>query len=144
MSLLPQLLAFTAVFALGASLAAAQSSARVEVFTTNALPISNAGDAQVHLVDALHNIAESLGQDLPKQPDQARQVALERMQSVGPQFSTKIQRAAMALTKAAQYRIDRVPAVVFDARLVVYGVRDMAQAQALYRQWCQHDAACKR
>ncbi len=43
--------------------------------------------------------------------------------------------AALGLAKAKQYGLDRYPAIVFDGRAVVYGVRDLGEALARYRQW---------
>jgi integrating conjugative element protein (TIGR03757 family) len=40
------------------------------------------------------------------------------------------------LVKAQQYRLDRLPAIVFDnGQAVVYGVTDLEAALSHYRQW---------
>jgi integrating conjugative element protein (TIGR03757 family) len=46
-----------------------------------------------------------------------------------------MQRAAIGLTKALQYGIDRFPAMVFDGQCVVYGVTDLGQALRQYHRW---------
>jgi len=46
-----------------------------------------------------------------------------------------MQRAAIGLTKALQYGIDRFPAMVFDGQCVVYGVTDLGQALHRYHLW---------
>ncbi len=45
------------------------------------------------------------------------------------------QRAALGLLKAAEYGIDRYPAIVFDGYAVVYGVTDIGEALRQYRVW---------
>ena len=51
------------------------------------------------------------------------------------QESDAAQRAASGLLKAAEYGIDRYPAVVFDGDAVVYGVTDLDEALRHYREW---------
>ena len=43
--------------------------------------------------------------------------------------------AAIGLAKAVQYGIDRYPAIVFDGRVVVYGVTDLVEALDRYKAW---------
>jgi integrating conjugative element protein (TIGR03757 family) len=47
----------------------------------------------------------------------------------------QLPRAALGLTKAVQYGIDRYPAIVFDGQAEVFGIADVEQAFHRYRQW---------
>jgi integrating conjugative element protein (TIGR03757 family) len=48
--------------------------------------------------------------------------------------------AAFGLAKAAQYGVDRYPAIVFDGRAVVYGVTDLVDAVERYETWQREQA----
>ena len=52
----------------------------------------------------------------------------------------QVKNAAIGLAKAVQYGIDRYPAVVFDGRVVVYGVTDLVEALDRYEAWEQEVA----
>ena len=43
--------------------------------------------------------------------------------------------ANATLTAARRYGIDRYPAIVFDARAVIYGETDLRQALRRYARW---------
>ena len=47
----------------------------------------------------------------------------------------QVARAAVGLVRAAEYGIDRYPAIVFDGQAVVYGITDIGEALSHYRMW---------
>lgn len=116
------------------AIVAADAPMRIEVFTVSGLPIKRTEGAEMHVVDALHTLTQDLGRDLPKNGEQAKEIVLARLQSPGTNLHERARRAAVALTRAAQLRIDRVPAVVFDAKWVVYGVPDVGAAHGYLKR----------
>lgn len=117
---------------------------RVEVFTAQDLPMQpgRGGDAalapmmiDVYEIDGIERLEAILSEQLPADSNAARRVALKRVGQVDPVRIEAIQRAAVGLLKAAEYGIDRYPAIVFDGHAVVYGVTDIEAALHRYRQW---------
>ena len=106
--------------------------AHIEVFTLSSLPITRAGTSEIHIVDALQALKKELGRALPPTSDQAQRIVLGRMQQGGKTLNERTRRAAIALTRAAQLGIDRVPAIVFDHQWVVYGILDLQEASQIY------------
>lgn len=107
----------------------------VEVFTTASIYLTNASGARVYLLDGLEQLEEELSQGLPSDEATALPVAQRRLVKMGAQaLQERAANAAEGLSRAAQYGVDRVPAVVFDGRSVVYGVTDVAEARRLYEQ----------
>lgn len=117
----------------------------VEVFTTADFPITghadsslrNAGtfDLYIYELDGIQRIEAKLSKDLSADPEQSKQVVLQRFQQLRQQDRTRMQRAAMGLANAMQYGVDRYPAIVFDGQGVVYGITDVQTALAYYRAW---------
>ena len=118
----------------------------IEVFTSAQYPIvePDAKRAGTHLrrveitlyeIDGIQSVERDLSLNLPVEPQQSKQVALQRIQNLDEQTRSKIQAAAMALAKAVQYGVERYPAVVFDGEAVVYGVTDLTLAIEQYRAW---------
>ena len=118
----------------------------IEVFTATDRPVlPNTADRltgqavnielQVYRIDGIQKIEAVLSRHLPSDPSVAKRVALDRIQQLDNQASARMQRAAIGLTKALQYGIDRYPAMVFDGQLVVYGVTELDQALHQYHQW---------
>ena len=118
----------------------------VEIFATSDLPVtgktatnSDSGQSETELhvyeLDGIQLIEAMLSEGLPPNPDQSKRVVLQRFQQLRQEDRTRMQRAAMGLSKAMQYGVDRYPAIVFDGQAVVYGVTDMQTALAHYRAW---------
>lgn len=105
---------------------------RVEVFVNSAMLLTHADGATVYLLDGLQLLQEQLSQGLPTTEAEATRVARERMQRLGGQLQARAANAAQGLALAAQYGIDRIPAVVIDGRAIVYGVTDVQKAVAAY------------
>ncbi len=118
----------------------------VEVFTTTELPVggevaitSEATHAktEVHVyeLDGIQRVEAKLSQGLSADPEQSKQVVLQRFQQLHEDDHARMQRAAMGLAKTMQYGIDRYPAVVFDGEVAIYGVTDIDEALRRYQQW---------
>ena len=140
-------------FALPAGIAqAAQSEARnpplVEVFTTVDSPVSDEavlntrpsyGEIEIHVyeLDGIQRLEAKLSIGLTADPEQSKRVVLQRFQQLHEEDRAQMQRAAMGLAKAAQYGIDRYPAIVFDGDVAIYGVTDIGEALHRYQQWLE-------
>ncbi len=126
--------------------AASESSepVRVEVFTAQDLSIQpvRRGDAasapmmiEVYALDGIERFEAILSEQLPTDPNAARRAALKRVSQVDAERIEEAQWAAVGLVRAAEYGIDRYPAIVFDDQAVVYGVTDIGEALRHYRVW---------
>lgn len=124
-------LVLAAAMALGASAAEATGS-RVEVFTVDAMPVVNARDASVHHVDAILRLEQQLSANLPSDPTRAQAIVAQRISKLGPGLEHAARRSAITLARCAQLGIQRVPAIVFDGRWVVYGVTDVDVARRIF------------
>ncbi len=89
----------------------------------------------VYKINAIQSIDRDLSVSLPVEPQQSKQIVLQRIQSLGEQNRSRMQSAAMGLAKAMQYGIDRYPAIVFDSKAVVYGVTDLKAALGIHQEW---------
>jgi integrating conjugative element protein (TIGR03757 family) len=118
----------------------------IEVFTAIDRPVSPStidrltGQAvnielQVYRIDGIQQVEAALSHHLPRDPAVAKRVALDRIQQLDNSARARMQRAAIGLTKALQYGIDRYPAMVFDGQCVVYGVTELGQALRQYHLW---------
>jgi integrating conjugative element protein (TIGR03757 family) len=105
----------------------------IEVFTDAIrFPITHAGSARVYDLAEPRRLAADLGRGLPKDPAAAAAVARARL--AGAAGSLRAAYAGPA--KALQYRLAKIPAVVFDqGAAVVYGVTDVAEAVRFYQRW---------
>ena len=118
--------------------------ASIETFTTVDQPIraietvvaEHPGIAiHVHKLDAIRGLEEKLSQDLPADPDQAKHLALMRLQQMSKGARSQLQHAATSLATAVQYGLEKYPAIVFDGELIVYGLTDLSTALMHYRRW---------
>jgi integrating conjugative element protein (TIGR03757 family) len=114
--------------------AASEPPLRIEVFANSAMPITNAVGATVYVLDALQLLEEQLSQGLPATEAEAVPVARERVRRLGATLQQRAANASQGMVLAARYGIDRIPAVVIDGRAIVYGITDVEQAVAAYRQ----------
>lgn len=119
----------------GAAPAMPGVSARVEVFATSSMYLSNAERATVYRVDGRKQLLNDInGGGLPPNPQQATTLARQRIQAMGPEFNRRILASLQAVEKVMVYGVQRVPAVVVDGHRVVYGVTDVAQAVEIVRR----------
>lgn len=118
----------------------------MEIFTTT--DSSVAGEAaisqhpdyrntelQTYNLDGIQRVEAKLSQGLTSDPEQSKRVVLQRFQQLQEEDRAQMQRAAMGLTKALQYGVDRYPAIVFDGEVAIYGVTDIGEALHRYQQW---------
>ena len=103
----------------------------VEVFTDSTLfQLSNARGATVYDLSAPNRL--NLGQGLPRDPQAAEALAKSRASA----NLEAIRSAYSGLAKAAQYRIAKIPAILFNhGEAVVYGQTDVSQAMDLFARW---------
>lgn len=114
----------------------------IEVFTTSDQPVVGAEHERLrtaaittYAVDGLERFESGLSEGLPADPDAARAEALRRIQHLDDARMVPAKNAAYGLAKAVQYGVDRYPAIVFDGRAVVYGVKDLVEALNHYEAW---------
>jgi len=115
----------------------------IEVFTSNAYLVTGRQVQQVgtdtafhdYAIDGIHQLELNLSHDLSADPEAAKTLALKRIEHLGEDAMSRLQRSATGLAKALQYSIARYPAIVFDSKVVVYGVTDIHTALRYYRQW---------
>lgn len=130
-----------------ASIAAeSRMPSRIEIISDATHPVENIATVQKQLrngasihyftIDAQVRLDEKLSQDLPADPEQARAIALKRIQALDrPGLARQLSESFEGLLLAQRYGIDRYPAVVFDeGKSVVYGVTDLQEAVRLYQQ----------
>lgn len=117
---------------------------RVEVFAGHNLPMQLVprGDAasvpmmiEVYEIDGIERFEAILSERLPTDSNAARRAALKRVSQADAVRIEEAQRAAVGLVRAAEYGIDRYPAVVFNGHAVVYGITDIGEAFRHYRVW---------
>ena len=126
----------TALVLVVAGLGSASGEAvRVEVFKLGAQRLTGVGDASVYEVDRLRGITQRLSIGLPADAKRAGAIARARFDAMSKGEQEELQHAARVVGQAAHYRIDKVPAIVFDGRAVIYGVTDVARARTIYRRW---------
>jgi integrating conjugative element protein (TIGR03757 family) len=88
-------------------------------------------------LDAAKALSQSLSAGLPADPEQARQIMLERLHAQGSAaLKGRYQDAYQGLMKSLQYGLDRYPAIVFNqGQAVVYGETDLNAALQAYQRW---------
>ena len=92
-------------------------------------------DLHSYALDGIQRFETQLSSSLPSDPDQSKQIAVQRIQQLDEQAMLAVQNAAVGLAKAMQYGVDRYPAIVFDGVAVVYGLTDLSIALDHYRVW---------
>jgi integrating conjugative element protein (TIGR03757 family) len=75
----------------------------------------------------------ALSKGFPNNPEIAQKVVQEGIRHIDGSRLDSARQSAVGLLKAAEYGIDRYPAIVFDSNAVVYGVTDISEA--LWRYW---------
>lgn len=113
---------------------------KIEVFTDRDYPVTAHGHLSVDIyrLDVPGRIEHALSTGLPADPVSAKQIAVQRVRQIDSSRTEDLKWTFEGLIKARQYRLDRLPAIVFDGgRTVVYGVMDLEAALSHYRQWHQ-------
>jgi len=109
-------------------------TAHVEVFTNSSILLTGTEGARIYYVDGLEQLENELSQGLPEDPQRAAQIARNRLRMMGSALQKRAMNAGEGITRASYYGVNRVPAVVFDGKAIVYGVTDIRRAVALYEQ----------
>ena len=115
---------------------------RVQIFTTDAQPVQ-VGDAasdptlqlQIVHVDALDRLNDTLSTHLPVTPTDAQAQVRARLGTLESSQIDGVRQAATGLADAFQLGVDRIPAIVFDRKAVIYGVTILPAALSRYRVW---------
>lgn len=113
---------------------AAQAQEVVEVFRLSNQSVVGTANT-VYVVDALHNATERLSVELPNIPAEAQRIAEARLKALTEQDKEVLKQASTSVIRAAEYKIVKVPAIVFDGKGVIYGIADVEQARVMYRSW---------
>lgn len=119
---------------------------RIEAFTSSDHPFtgipavtsspgSGAPAVEVYLLDGIQHIEAVLSAGLSANPQRSADRVLGQVKRLGGADRERIERAALGLVRASHYGLTRYPAVVFDARAVVYGLTDLEAAWRHYRTW---------
>ena len=124
---------------LGAMLVASAASQppSIEVFTTARYPIETASTPAVlvYSLDLPALIEAELSTRLPPDREAAAQLAGAELQGAWRKSAETLTHAYQGLLNARQYRLQKLPAVVFDGQAVIYGITDLSQALTHYRRW---------
>ena len=119
----------------------------IEVLTTSERAVSGADHERlrttavaIYAINGLERFESGLSEDLPTDPKAAKAEALRRVQQLDDVHLAPAKNAAIGLAKAVQYGVDRHPAIVFDERVVVYGVTDLVEALDRYDAWQREQA----
>ena len=121
---------------LSAPAIAGEAAPAIEVFTDSKFQVVSVSDnTTVYVMDRINQLQQALSEDLPSEPENAKQLVLSRFQRMDAQLSSELENAARGLVQAMQYGIDRYPAIVFDGDAVVYGVTDVTAATQIYQRW---------
>jgi integrating conjugative element protein (TIGR03757 family) len=117
---------------------------RIEAFTAGDRPIQlpSSGDfpslppVEVYEIDRIADFEVELSDGLPNDPKTAQKLLRKRLGQVADGSRLDLARqSAAGLINAAEYGVDRHPAIVFDDDAVVYGVTDIGEALRHYRRW---------
>lgn len=110
-------------------------SEAVEAFSNSAIYLTNVKGARVYVLDGLEQLSAELSRGLPTNSNEAQLALQKRLKDIGPrELAKRTQTVAEGIVRAAQYGVDRVPAVVINGRSVIYGVSDIDVARELYRR----------
>ncbi|MCB1873870.1 MAG: TIGR03757 family integrating conjugative element protein [Gammaproteobacteria bacterium] len=119
---------------------ASEGPASIEVFAGSTFQeINSMKHATVYRLDRIDELQKALSQQLPGDPEKAKQLALRRFQRMDAQLSHQLENATKGLVQALQYGINRYPAIVFDGHAVIYGITDIETAARLYDHWVEQN-----
>jgi integrating conjugative element protein (TIGR03757 family) len=123
---------------------------RIEVFIT-ADQLINRFDAfaakhpqitvRVHTLDAIENLKDELSAGLPRDPREAKRVALSRLKQLSKNQRAELEHAATSIATALSYGVIQYPAIVFNSEFVVYGLSDPLPALEHFQRWHRANAS---
>lgn len=116
-----------------------QSVTTVEVFANSAMNITPGGADRpykltIYRMDGLQRVEQDLSRQLPKDETAARQWLQQNQARIKREYSGQAVNAANAIAMANYYHINRLPAVLINRQVVVYGLTDVDAAIERYRQ----------
>lgn len=113
-----------------------ETTLSIEVFTDAQHPVDAYGHArvQVYPVDATSRFVTRMNSSLAHEKGQTEAVARTAWRR-GQRHAGALAACLEGLRRARRYGVERVPAMVFDARAIVYGMTDIGQALAIYQHW---------
>ena len=115
----------------------AQGIVSVEVFANSAMHITPSSPQglpytlHIYRLDALQQIEQQINQGLPQTEAEALRWLQDNQARIRRKLTPQAVQAANGLTLAAHYRLSRIPAIVINKRVAVYGVTDVHQAIGL-------------
>ena len=123
----------------------------IEVFTTTDVAVTGETTVyrqpenqvlkiQIYQLDGIQSVEAKLSKNLSADPEQSRRMVLQHIQELHEADRAQMQSAAMGLSKAVQYGIDRYPVVVLDGEVALYGVTDLVDALQQYQLWREEGA----
>ncbi|MGH9890397.1 MAG: TIGR03757 family integrating conjugative element protein [bacterium] len=117
--------------------ALATYTARIEVFTTAGTPIAgvSAPAVRVYTLDSPALIEAEINSGLPRDPGTAHRYAQRALKGQWHEVAERLTQAYRGLLIGSQYGLEKLPAIVFDGRAVVYGITDLDQALGDYQRW---------
>jgi len=87
-------------------------------------------------LDSISQVESRLSQGLPVNEKLAMAEFHRRVEDIGKaRLESELRSAYKAVGAAMAYSLDRYPAIIFDEKVVVYGLTDLSQALEKYRQW---------
>ena len=92
-------------------------------------------EVHIYRLDGFKDLETRLSEHLPGDPEQARQMATDKLSQISETDRARLQRTAVGLARAIRYGIDRRPAMVFNGQAVVYGLTDLPAGLTQYRHW---------
>ncbi|EEE6744466.1 TIGR03757 family integrating conjugative element protein [Salmonella enterica subsp. enterica serovar Westhampton] len=124
-------------FMLTTVLMTSTAMAQTVVYTTPQYPVAEPqSGVLVQILENVHSLEQSLFPVLSDNTVVAEQQAKQRMQQPDWQAQeAHLSRAYRALLDARMLNIAKVPAVVFDDKLVVYGTTDVGLARQKLEAW---------
>jgi integrating conjugative element protein (TIGR03757 family) len=116
---------------------------RIEVFTAGDRPIrppasdeiASLPPIELYEIDGITRLEAELSDGLAANPETARRLVQERFGQIDSPRLDHARQSAAGLINAAEYGVDRYPAIVFDGNAVVYGVTEFSAALRHYRTW---------
>jgi integrating conjugative element protein (TIGR03757 family) len=87
-------------------------------------------------LDDVSQLEKNISKSLPAHEQEAKQVLLQRIDSIGRNhFNSTLVNAYSGIFYALKHKIDRYPVIVFDSTAVIFGKVDLLAALHCYEQW---------
>jgi integrating conjugative element protein (TIGR03757 family) len=90
---------------------------------------------RVHTLDAIENLKDELSTGLPRDPREAKRVALSRLKQLSKNKRAELEHAATSIATALSYGVTQYPAIVFNSEFVIYGLSDPLLALEHFQRW---------